>query len=270
MGEVLTDQRRYEATQYSPAGLMGVLTPQANTTVETELSILLPAGFGMATARLVSSGSDMSERLIDYVEQQNAVLDRFANAPLSVAIFACTGAAYLVEPADERRKREMIEDKRGYPFVTASDAVADAITSLGVQRVGLVSPYGEALHKKSLVYWEKRGLLPYAVSRIEGKSKAFHPIYSTPAEVAADAYGQMSQKSVDCVLFLGTGLPTLPVIAARAGASVPVISPNLCLMWRAWVAVTGGEITAGSLRAWLGSDAHWLPRFRLWTSLPDA
>ncbi len=269
MSEALTGQRPYEATQYSPAGLLGVLTPQANTTVETELSILLPPGFGMATARLVSSGSSMSERLIDYVEQQNSALGQFANIPLSAAIFACTGAAYLVEPAEERRKREAIEGRHGYPFVTAADAVSDAVTALGVQRVGVVSPYGEALHRRSLVYWEKRGLVPHVVSRIEGRTSAFHPIYSIHANSVCDAYGRMLNEDVDCVLILGTGLPTLPVIAART-APVPVLSTNLCLMWRACVALNRDELTASGLQAWLGPKAHWLPRFRLCTSQSDA
>ena len=260
----------YEATQYSPKGLMGVLTPQANTTAEMELSMLLPQGFGMATARVVSTKSGMSDRLVDYVDQQNAALDQFANAPISAAIFACTGAAYLVDPDAEQAKRAEIEAARGYPFVTAADAVADALKTLGVSRVGLVSPYGDDLHEKSLTYWAKRNLVPIAIHRIAGKSAAFHPIYSTPASQAASGYRDMAQNDVDCVLFLGTGLPTLPVIAEHGDGALPILSPNLCLMWRAWTAVTGQELTSDGLKAWLGSNAHWVPRFQQWTQGSEA
>ena len=40
--------------EYAPQGLMGVLTPQANTTVEPEMQILLPPGFAYINARLTS------------------------------------------------------------------------------------------------------------------------------------------------------------------------------------------------------------------------
>lgn len=259
-------QKQRESTQYSPSGLFGVLTPQANTTAEIELSILLPAKFGLITARLTSSKSDMSERLIDYVNQQNSALDQFANAPLSAAIFACTGAAYLVDPEEEFQQREAIERERGYPFLTAADAVADAIQTLGAEQIGLISPYGADLHQRSLIYWHQRGLRPVVIRRIENRSQTFHPIYSASSDVCEAAYDEISQNDVDCVLCLGTGLPTLPVMAAKVDEPLPILSPNLCLMWRAWSTVTKTAVTKESLCGWLGKTAHWLPRFKLWTS----
>jgi maleate isomerase len=40
---------------YARKGMLGVLTPQANTTVEPEFSALLPPATAMLTARLVST-----------------------------------------------------------------------------------------------------------------------------------------------------------------------------------------------------------------------
>src|SRR5262245_30062211 len=51
--------------EYAPRGLVGVLTPQANTTVEPELNLLWPPGVAMINARLVSDKNSMSARLID-------------------------------------------------------------------------------------------------------------------------------------------------------------------------------------------------------------
>ena len=39
--------------EYAPKGLVGVLTPQANTTVEAEFSILKPPSIGLITSRLM-------------------------------------------------------------------------------------------------------------------------------------------------------------------------------------------------------------------------
>ena len=254
----------HEAAEYCPEGLFAVLTPQANTTAEMELSVLAPRGCGLATARLVSGKSRMSARLVDYVAQQSATLDRFANAPVSAAIFACTGAAYLVDPVEEARQTNAIEAARGYPFVTAASAVADALVALGAKRVGLISPYDDDLHTAALEYWAKRGLQPVVIGRIVGKSESFHPIYATPASKAEQAMDALPDADRDCILFLGTGLPTLPIIATRSNEAIPILSPNICLMWRAVLAATDTLPTQENLLRWVTGKPHWLGRFQEW------
>jgi len=54
------------AIEYGPSGLIGVLTPQANTTVEPEFSILLPTGYSTINARLLSDKKSIATRLVDY------------------------------------------------------------------------------------------------------------------------------------------------------------------------------------------------------------
>jgi hypothetical protein len=68
----------------------------------------------------------------------------------------------------------------------------------------------------------------------------------------------------DCILFLGTGLPTLPIIAARSNEAIPILSPNMCLMWRAVLAATGTLPTQENLLAWVTGKPHWLGRFQEW------
>ena len=41
--------------EYSKNGLVGVLTPQANTTVEPEFRVLWPKNVGMINARMISN-----------------------------------------------------------------------------------------------------------------------------------------------------------------------------------------------------------------------
>ena len=254
----------HEVAEYCPKGLFAVLTPQANTTAEMELSILAPPGYGLATARLVSGKSRMSARLVDYVAQQATTLDCFANAPISAAIFACTGAAYLIDPVEEARQTGAIEMAHGYPFVTAASAVADALAALGAKRVGLISPYNDDLHTAALEYWAKRDLQPVAIGRVIGNAESFHPIYATPASKAEQAMDALPDADQDCILFLGTGLPTLPIIAARSNEAIPILSPNMCLMWRAVLAATDTMPTQENLLGWVTGKPHWLGRFQEW------
>ncbi len=248
--------------EYASRGLIGVLTPQANTTAETELTILCPPGVSLMTARLTSDKATIDERLVDYVLSMESTLDRFANAPVRAVAFACTGAAYLVDPATEQEELEQIEARRGYPIVTAANAIADAIAALGARRVGIVSPYGDRLHERALTYWERRGLGIAAVSRIKSADEAFHPIYALGAGASEASLEDLGGTELDAVAMLGTGLPTLPTILKCEARPVPVVSPNLCLMWRSLLAIEGRKPDADTLRPWLTGEA-WAERFRL-------
>ncbi|MDJ0629716.1 MAG: hypothetical protein QNJ44_15770 [Rhodobacter sp.] len=248
-------------TEYAPLGLIGVLTPQANTTAEPEFTILCPAGVGLLTARLTSEKASMDDRLVDYVLSLEWTLDRFANAPLAAVIFACTGAAYLVDPDRENETLAKIESRRGYRLITAANAVADALRVLGARRVGIISPYGDPLHGRALDYWAKRGLKVAAVHRITSDDQAFHPIYSLSASASETGLEALGSKNLEAVAMLGTGLPTLPTLLRAKGAGVPVISPNLCLMWRALLVLRGEAPSAQNLRPWITGEA-WRERFR--------
>ncbi len=236
--------------QYAPNGLIGLLTPQANTTAEPEFGILCPTGFSTITARLTSDKRTIDERLVDYIESIDRTLDRFANAPLAAVAFACTGASYLIEPDRGAAANAAITRARGYPFITAADAVYDALQALAARRVGIVSPYAGSLHEACLAYWPKRGVDIAKVVQIESADDAFHPIYALGSSASlggAEALGA----DIDVVAMLGTGLPTLPTILRMAAGSIPVISPNLCLMWRTVLAIGGTAPSAENLKPWI-------------------
>jgi len=247
--------------EYAPHGLIGVLTPQANTTVEPEFMALCPPGVGLLTARLTSDAPTIDDRLADYVLSMDRTLDRFANAPLDAVAFACTGASYLVDPEEEAATLAAIEARRGYPLITAVNAIADALAALGARRVGVVSPYGDALHARALDYWAGRGLEIAGVARIKSADEAFHPIYALGASASRERMAALDGAGAEAIVMLGTGLPTLPAILETRGEPAPVISPNLCLMWRAVRAAQGGAPDRDSLAPWL-SGAEWGPRLR--------
>ena len=61
--------------EYAPRGLVGMLTPQANTTVEPEFNILWPRGVAMINARLMSGKASMTDRLVDYFDNYGGVAE---------------------------------------------------------------------------------------------------------------------------------------------------------------------------------------------------
>ena len=104
-----------DLTDYGSAGLIGVLTPQANTTVEPEIWTLLPPGWSMVNARLTSSEDTIEARLVDYTTKFADTAAQFANAPVDVIVAACTGASYLIGAEAEARIVAEIEARRGAP-----------------------------------------------------------------------------------------------------------------------------------------------------------
>ena len=67
--------------EYAPHGLIGVLTPQANTTVEPEFWVMLPPGVALINARMMSDKDTLEGRLLDYFEQLDTAVRQFHNAP---------------------------------------------------------------------------------------------------------------------------------------------------------------------------------------------
>ncbi|MEY3651900.1 MAG: hypothetical protein RL739_70 [Pseudomonadota bacterium] len=163
---------------YAPQGLIGLLTPQANTTVEPEAWALLPAGMSLINGRLVSADPDLLQRLRDYFGDLAPTLTQFANAPLAVLALACTGSSYLMGRPAEQAWVEDWSQRFGIPVVTAGMAVVQALQQLGAQRLALASPYPSALTQASVAYWQSHGFEVQQVQNVATCPRAFTP--STP------------------------------------------------------------------------------------------
>ena len=112
--------------EYAPRGLVGLLTPQANTTVEPEFGILMPAGFAHLNARLVSPAATIEQRLVEYFDVAAATARQFGNAPVGALALACTGASYLAGREREAALLETLAGEFGVPAFTAASLVLAA------------------------------------------------------------------------------------------------------------------------------------------------
>jgi maleate isomerase len=248
--------------EYARRGLVGMLTPQANTTVEPEFNLLWPNGVAMINARLMSDKPSMSDRLVDYFDNYEAALRQFANAPVGVVAAACTGASYLAGREREAALTKQIEAKHGFPFVTAALAVVDALNTLKVKRLGLVSPYPDDLNRASIGYWQSHGFEVADVANAFNTDSSFHPIYSLGGSAASQALRTLEGKPLDAIVMLGTGMPTLHPIADAIGWNgAPVMSCNLCLAWRAIEALEKSPPRRETLQDWLGGKG-WVAQLK--------
>ncbi len=217
--------------EYAAHGTLGIGTPQSNPTVEPEIRGLLPDSINLLATRLTSPVADSRDRLIDYIERLGDALASYDRLTLDAFGFACTGSSYLVGAAREDEIVAAAEDGRGYPVITAANAVRAALTHLGARRIAVVSPYPAWLHDAALDYWSAAGFEIAASHRIDTGDADTRGVYGMSSATAMDAALSLDDNA-DALLLAGTGMPTLAVIAElEARTGVPVVSSNLCLAW---------------------------------------
>jgi maleate cis-trans isomerase len=246
---------------YAPRGLIGVLTPQANTTVEPEFSIMLPPGVAMINARMLSPQDSLEARLADYLENLDATIAQFANAPLGAIAIATTGTSYIAGAAREQELVDRITRATGVPFISTGQAVVLALRTLGARTIGLVSPYPESLTQKSVGYWTDQGFAVGGLARIGTRSDTFHPIYSISAAGAEAGVQELKSQKLDAIVLLGTGMPTLDAVLQHVDEGPMLTSCMLCLGWAAINAVTGEGADQRALLQFMRGE-EWGPRLR--------
>lgn len=248
------------SVEYAPRGLIGVLTPQANTTVEPEMAYLTPPGYAWINARLMSDKATIEERLVDYFATLSGQLRQFANAPIGCAVVATSGMSYLAGVEAEDRVLAEASDAAGIPVFTSAIASVHALRALGASRIGLVSPYPESLNGASRAYWTARGFTVAAEAGAFRDTGEFHPIYSLAGGQALAALDELDPSGLDAVLMLGTGMPTLQAIRRRPRiGTVPVLSCMLATAWRVVTALDDAALTRDSVLAWI-DQPHWAER----------
>lgn len=254
--------------EYAPGGFVGVLTPQANTTVEPEFGFLLPKGMRLLTARLVSNKPALESRLMDYFDNLTLSAAQFSDAPLKSLGVACTGASYLLGCDREDVIFNELRQRQGIHVTSSALAVVDALHALNAERIGLVSPYPDSLLQQSVAYWHARGFHVEAVANVvlseadRAKSAIAHPIYAIGTDSVLDAIDKLSARSLDAIVLLGTGMPSLRAILQKPSVGgAPVFSCTLALAWRCVSSIQGNALSADSLRDWI-AGAHWRTRFQ--------
>jgi len=245
---------------YGSKGLLGVLTPQANTTVEPEFWAMLPRGFGLLNARMCSVKSTIEARLIDYFEHLSEHAAQFGNAPIQALSVACTGSSYLATREGELHAIELLSSQLRLPVTTSGLAMVEAFKSLRATRIALISPYPPGLTASSVEYWRAHGLKVEQVQSVfdDANGKTFHPIYSLQSDQASLPLEKLFQSDVQAIAMLGTGMPTLSALTRgnQLQSRIPVIS---CMLATAWWSCKLINPKTEELITWVRSP-HWLDR----------
>lgn len=218
---------------YGRHGALGLATPQANPTAETEFRALMPDGVACATVRMVSAEPDPATRLRAYFHDIAPTLDRFDTLPLQAIGLACTGSSYLLGHEAVEAQLGELSAKRGQPVISAAAAIERALAHLGATSLALICPYPDWLLTAAERHWRARGydvVDQFSLNPDQGDTRDIYRL--SPTAAAEKMQVRWRDIKADAYLITGTGLATLrTIVQLSASLPGPVLSSNLCLAW---------------------------------------
>ena len=248
--------------EYGVQGILGLLVPQANTTAEPEVQILLDPDIALLTGRMTSPGADLPERLNDFLKNIDQFISTFSNAPLSGIGFLITGSTYHFEHDEEDAHFEQLSQRYGYPIISAGQSIRRAFTALGVKRIGLVSPYPQWLTAESSNYWKRTGVQIVGTEAPQSEG-GFHNIYTLRNDQVLAAAERLLPLKPDLILLAGAGMPTLGPIMALSDLGCAAVSSNLCMAWQLMQMTSKVYLNRDALARLMSPTAPWRKAFAL-------
>ena len=213
-------------------GRIGLILP-CDMTLDAEYPRYLPDGASVHTTRTGYHPGDLDLDFILGVSSPSEVayaarsLTKIAPAIIS---FACTSGSFVHGLHGEARIRSLMEDAGAVVAQTTSGALLDALAALGVERVGLGTPYTESVGARLGAFVAEAGYGVTGVTNME--------LHDVIGPVADDAVIDLARHAAaggpDAVFLACTGVPTIDLIGPlESDLGLPVLTANQVTMWAA-------------------------------------
>lgn len=144
---------------------IGLLVPSSNTVAEPDFYRRLPAAATLHTARMYLDEVTPEDEAVMLDEHLPGALRDLATTRPDVVVFACTSAGTLRGNGYEEELVRRIGARTRARAISVAAAVRRAIAGRGARRIGVVTPYVEALNDKILGSLEEEG---FEVAGIHG------------------------------------------------------------------------------------------------------
>jgi maleate isomerase len=204
---------------------LGMLAPSSNTVLEPETQRLLPADCSVVAhvsrLRVVQISDDdpsLSQFELDAMLESASLL---ADAAVDIILWNGTAASWLGFDRDHAMVAA-IEAKTGIPATTAIIALNERLTMLGARRLGLVTPYVEALESRIIANYRAAGREIVSAARLNlTRNLSFAEV--APATIA-NMVRDVAKARVDAILILCTNLAGAGIASALSDElGVPVL-----------------------------------------------
>jgi maleate isomerase len=207
---------------------IGMILASKNTVAEPDVNAMLPEGVSVHTTRLhlVDTNPTALQKMTNDAEQAAALL---ASAEVDLIVFHCT-AASTIDPEMGQKIAQRIQRSTGIASTATSEALIDALNTLGAKKIVLLSPYPQAVNDAEVAFFSHYGIqVLHEVGYIPVKGQG-----SPSAEPVEWQRRAMTLKHPDAdAYFLScTNIRVISIIdALEKSIHAPVISSNQAMLW---------------------------------------
>lgn len=233
--------------RYGWRARIGHIAPAILDTSAEEFRKLLPEG-------VLHVGLTISEPIqLLGAEQAAASFERMVDAGRRLArekvdVIVCGGGPVALSRGSggDAELAELLRRETGLPVVTANGVVVEALRSLGVRSVVVVSPFVEARNQEIRVYLEASGLQVLAAEGMGLVKNIDFALQSSEAAYSLARRTVASFPEAEGIYIACPRWPVVDIIAALEGeAGKPVVAAAAAMVWGALRAIGVGGVPHG-------------------------
>jgi maleate cis-trans isomerase len=205
---------------------IGLIIPSVNTYSEPQFNHFAPEGLGIHVARARVAGQ-WKRPLPDMKGEIASAAQLLSDAHPNVIVFHCTDTSMTQGPQGEGKILDIVKDATGIDAMATSRLVLDALQTLGMKKVVLLTPY---LSNKAVIdYLTAAGVTVLRDVAMKLEAKDFGSV--TPKQWAQMAK-EIDGPDSDGVFLSCTNTTQIEAIAdIERELGKPVVNSNQAVLW---------------------------------------
>ena len=209
-----------------PRARVGLIIPSVNTYSEPQFNHFAPDGLGIHVARARVAG-EWKRPLPEMKEDIAGAAKLLSDCHPNVIVFHCTDTSMTQGPQGEGRILDIVKDATGIDAMATSRLVLDALQTLGMKKVVLLTPYQS--NKAVIDYLTAAGVTVLRDVAMKLQAKDFGSV--TPAQWAQMAK-EIDGPDADGVFLSCTNTTQIEAIAdIERMLGKPVVNSNQAVLW---------------------------------------
>ena len=217
-----------------PRARVGLIIPSVNTFSEPQFNRFAPDGLGIHVARARVAGQ-WKRPLPEMAGEIATAAQLLSDAHPDVIVFHCTDTSMTQGPQGEGKILDIVKDATGISALATSRLVLDALQTLGMKKLILLTPYKS--NKAVIDYLTAAGVTVLRDKAMGLEAKDFGSV--TPRQWA-DMAKELDGPDSDGVFLSCTNTTQIDAIAdIERELGKPVVNSNQAVLWGCMRALRG-------------------------------